>query len=271
MTASSQQIKGNNLQLTWLGTAGFKIDTSEGAVILIDPFLSRPATATPTLPLSLTGLSPVDEILLTNGRFDHAMDTPALVKQTGAIVHAPGSICGRLADLGVPLNSLESVSLRKIKYVGSLGWQALAAQMNQADSSPALRALNQGQEDLAWVNELERQWPSGETVAYHLQADDISMIHFGCSGWVETEPDDLHPDLILLPVERHPRSDGNTLRLISLLKPKVVIPHHWDNYYPPLSEAVDLSEFITLICRQTPSVTVYQPVIGESFDPANLL
>ena len=85
------------MELTWLGAAGFKLDTSEGATLLIDPFFSRPAQAYPLLPLRLTDIYPVDEILLTNGRFDHAMDTPALTSQTGALVHATRSICERLA------------------------------------------------------------------------------------------------------------------------------------------------------------------------------
>ena len=102
------------MELTWLGAAGFELDTSEGATLLIDPFLSRPDRAYPLLPLRLTDLYPIDEILLTNGRFDHAMDTPALAAQTGALVHATTPVCQHLAELGVSRHSLQTLTLKRL-------------------------------------------------------------------------------------------------------------------------------------------------------------
>jgi L-ascorbate metabolism protein UlaG (beta-lactamase superfamily) len=267
----SYQIRIRTLQLTWLGAAGFKVDTHEGAVILIDPFFSRPPEATPPLPLQITDLFPVDEILLTNGRFDHALDTPALVKQTGAIVHAPEPVCQRLAEKGVPTNCLQSTTLNKTKRVGSVTWQALAGQVSQADSSPTLRALIRDQMNLAQISNLSRQWPLGEIVAYFFLADGLSIIHFGSAGWIDSEIDGLPVDIALLPVESPPDTDTNVTQLAVKLKPKVVIPHHWDNYYPPLSETIDLSKFEAAMQRQTPPIKVYRPSIGKRFELAHLL
>ena len=127
--------------LTWLGAAGFRVDTAEGATLLIDPYLSRPENAVPPLPIQLADLTPIDEILLTNGRFDHSLDTPALTEQTGAIIHAPKPVCQRLAEIGVSSHSLTTVAANESKQIGSLVWQALPSLVNQADSSLTLRAL----------------------------------------------------------------------------------------------------------------------------------
>ncbi|MBN1993821.1 MAG: MBL fold metallo-hydrolase [Anaerolineae bacterium] len=259
------------MQLTWLGAAGFKIDTNEGAVILIDPFLSRPAGATPRSSIHLTDLSPVDEILLTHGRFEHTMDTPALVAQTGAIVHAPGSVCGRLTEAGVPANNLECITLQRIKRVGTLGWQAWPGRMSQADSWPSLPAFKGDQAVLAQINHLERQWPAGETVIYFFQVNHLSLIHFGSAGWVEAAIKDLRPDIALLPVEGIPDKKSDVVRLISLLKPRVVIPHHWDNYYPPLTKTVDLGQLETILRTLLAPIKVYQPTLGRRFSLARLL
>lgn len=259
------------MQLTWLGTAGFKVDTREGATILIDPFLSRPEGATPLLPIQLTDLAPIDEIFLTNGRFDHAMDTPALVEQTGAIVHAPELVCDRLAELGVPVNCLQCVSRNQKQHVGSLTWQALAGRFSQVDSSPVLHALIRNTSALPHISALDRQWPLGTMVTYLFQIDSLSLIHFGSAGWIDSEIDNLQPDIALLPVESNPGKNDNVAQLAARLKSKLVIPHHWDNYYPSFSETVDLTGFEAVIQTWTPHTRVYKPEIGKQINLTSLL
>jgi L-ascorbate metabolism protein UlaG (beta-lactamase superfamily) len=265
----TQRQRTDILQLTWLGAAGFRIDTREGAVILIDPFLSRPAGASPTLSIQLTDLSPVDEILLTHGCFDHAMDTPALVKQTGAIVHAPESVCQQLAKMGVPANNRECIRLDKTKRVGRLNWRALPGKDCQA-AAWFPRSASDRQQTTPYMNHLERQWPPGETVAYFFQSYVLSMIHLGNSGWVEATLAGLQPDIVLLPLEQ-PTDITNMIQLALLLRPKVVIPHHWDNYYPPLSQMVDLHEFEAMLQAKVPGSRVYKPSLGEPFSLTDLV
>lgn len=259
------------MELTWLGAAGFKLDTREGATLLIDPFLSRPNQAYPLLPLRLTDLYPVDEILLTNGRFDHAMDTPALAAQTGALVHATRPICERLAELGVSQHSLQVLTMKKSKGLGRLTWQAFPGLVNQLDSSPVLRALTNNPRNLAVAQELDRLWPPGDMVAYHLQAEGLSLVHFGSAGWIEAEIQPLQPDIALLPVEYHADTNSAVVQLAAILTPQIIIPHHWDNYYPPLSRQINLKEFAAALNIVAPRVKIYIPKIGQSFNPAGLL
>jgi L-ascorbate metabolism protein UlaG (beta-lactamase superfamily) len=251
--------------------AGFKLDTSEGATLLIDPFLSRKEQAHPALAVELEDLFPTDEILLTNGRFDHAIDTPALVKETGAIVHAPEAVCRRLTRAGVSRHSLQPINFHQPKTLGSLRWQALPSLVNQADSSPVLRALTRSPQLLDQMSALDRQWPVEEIVAYFLETDDLSLVHFGSAAWLEPNVRDLKPDIALLPVERPVAAHSATIQLIELLKPRLVIPHHWDDYFPPLSQLIDLDPFKTAVAAAAPEVNVFFPTLGQSFDPADLL
>jgi L-ascorbate metabolism protein UlaG (beta-lactamase superfamily) len=209
---------------------------------------------------------------LTTGHFDHAMDVPALVKQPGAIVHAPGPVCQRLGQAGISPHSLECVTLHTQKRVGSLTWQALASRVYQADSSPRLRALISDKANLAHIIDLSQQWPLGEIVTFLFQADGLSLIHFGSAGWVESEIEGLQADIALLPVESVPTVNDNVVQLAMRLKPKVVIPHHWDNYYPPLSKLVEVDQFETMMQSEIiPPIKVYKPVIGERVDSRCLI
>ena len=257
--------------LTWLGTAGFRVETAEGAIFLIDPFLSRPKEARPVLPIQLTDLFPVDEIFLTHGRFDHALDTPALVEQTGALVHAPTPVEQKLAELGVSTHSLQPIKLKKVKRVGSLSWTAIPGRVNQLDASPSLRALIRNPAIFPEIQTLDQQWPLGGIVAYLFRTNAYSMIHFGSAGWVDGEIGHLQPDIALLPVESRPTKYSNSVRLTSILKPKIVIPHHWDDYYPSLSKTIDLSDFEAIVQAHAPNTKVHMPVIGQPFSPARLI
>lgn len=259
------------MQLTWLGTAGFKVDTHEGATILIDPYLSHSEKAGSPLSVQLTDLLPVDEILLTNGRFDHASDTPALSAQTGAIVNAPELVCHNLARMGIPSHSLHKITLQKTYKIGSSIWQALPSRFNQAESSPVLRVLIRDTLALPQIQALDNRWPLGETVAYHLQIDGLTLVHFGSTAWFESEIETLQPDIALLPLESDPSFSNTTTQLVSLLEPKVVIPHHWDDYYPFVGSTVNPAAFAESVHTVAPQVKVYIPTIAERFNPRDLL
>lgn len=259
------------MQLTWLGAGGFKVDTSEGATLLIDPYLSRPELAQPFLPIQLTDLTLVDEIFLTDGRFDHALDIPALAQQTGAIIHAGEPVCQRLIGRGVSAHNLEQIVPQTPKKVGSLSWQALASHAKGADTIPAVRRLIRNLQMPAHLGDLVRAWPPGEEVAYFFRIDGLSVLHLSSTHWTEAEVQDLRPDIVLLPVESQPDMSAAAARLAALLKPKIVIPHHWDNYFPPLSRLGDLSRFKSALQALAPQIRVYQPEIGRSFEPINLL
>lgn len=258
------------VQLTWLGAAGFRLETVEGAVILLDPFLSRPAEAKPALPLHPADLRPVDEILLTQGRFDHAMDVPGLVEQTGAIVHAAEAVCRNLINHGLSANRLQPISPHHAKRIGSLRWYALRGQANQVDSSPSLRARLRNEALYQHIQPLEHAWPLGGVMAYLLESDELTVMHFGSAGWEEAGLSGLTPDILLLPVERPAQPDDNVIRLASLLQPAIIVPHHWDNYYPPLSEQVDLTPLTHILQTELPHTKIYRPMIGERFNLIDL-
>lgn len=76
-TAHAQKTK-----VTWYGHAAFRIDTPNGKVILIDPWITNPSN--PNGKDDLAKLDHVDLILVTHGHFDHVGDAAAIGKKTGA-------------------------------------------------------------------------------------------------------------------------------------------------------------------------------------------
>src|SRR4029079_10408399 len=80
------------VNVTWLGTAGFRIE-HEGATLLIDPYLTR-ASIWRCLSAPLAAdteairryLPQADAIVCGHTHFDHALDVPAIARATGATV-----------------------------------------------------------------------------------------------------------------------------------------------------------------------------------------
>lgn len=64
-------------QIQFLGVASYRITSSEGKVILIDPFLEQ----NPVSPLKVKDLERVDLILVTHLAFDHMGDAEEIAKK----------------------------------------------------------------------------------------------------------------------------------------------------------------------------------------------
>ena len=60
------------MELTWWGIAGLQIKTGNH-VFLIDPYLSRNATARPKQPLRPSDISDADQIFVSHGHFDYLL------------------------------------------------------------------------------------------------------------------------------------------------------------------------------------------------------
>src|SRR5918994_3005934 len=84
-------------ELTWLGHAAFRIDTSSGKRIYVDPFLN----GNPRCPESELEPERVDLIAVTHGHDDHVGDTVALAQRFGCPVAALVELRGWLSLQGL--------------------------------------------------------------------------------------------------------------------------------------------------------------------------
>ncbi len=129
------------MELTWLGTAAFRI-VVEKTVLLLDPFLSRPRNARPVVPVAVEDIATADYILLSHGHFDHAYDAARLAARTGARILAPASVCNDLRNRGVPdqqlrpLHGVETIGLTDLRVRGPSCRMGVAAPRRVAAAAP---------------------------------------------------------------------------------------------------------------------------------------
>jgi L-ascorbate metabolism protein UlaG (beta-lactamase superfamily) len=123
------------VEVLWLGHATFRITSTAGKVIVIDPFLKK-NPRTPSRYKDLAALGKVDLILVTHGHPDHVSDLPELASLTGAIVVTPFELGNNLVALGL-VDAPKLVAMNKGGTVTPIG-PAIKVHMVPAEHSSSV-------------------------------------------------------------------------------------------------------------------------------------
>jgi len=248
--------------LRWLGTAGFEMQLGH-VNVLVDPFFSRRETAVPVLPVKMSELRP-DAIFVTHGHLDHAMDVPAIAAQTGAAVYASISVCEALHDAGCPTRQLHPLAAERRVRLRGLTVRAIPARHARFDLLLILRALWRVKGQLRSLRPFAA-YPCGDVLGYLFETPWGKVLHYGSLGWYPQDLDMMRPDVALLPMQGRSHVHGILVRAIARLQPEggLVIPHHHDDFWPPLSEQIPVQPLIDRVREKGLQSRVLAPVMGE--------
>ena len=255
------------MELTWWGTAGFCVTTG-GHVFLIDPYLSRNSAARPLQPMGPDDVSGGEQIFLSHGHFDHASDVPAIASRAGAAVYCSSGVRDALVQ--------KSLSQEKIHVVHSDGYtadfsgyqaQAFFSRHIRFDWLLLMRTIARMNihffRYLPWM----RDYPGGQVLSWRFSIDGFVIHHFGSAGSPPEELDRLagQPvDLLLVPLQGHTRICAIALKYVQALRPQLVIPHHQDDFFPPISSSVDVEPFVRGVKRECPDTEVHVMALNET-------
>ena len=221
--APAQQV-----EVLWLGHSAFRITSTTGKSIVIDPFLTK-NPRTPPKYKDLKALGKVDLILLTHGHVDHIGDLPELAKLTGATVVANHELSNNLVSLGF-LDAQKTIFMNKGGTVTPLG-PGIKVHMVPAEHSSSidLKGLQPdatglrhiaGGAPVGYVIELEsgfRIYHTGDTDVF----SDMALIHRF-----------FKPDLALVCIGGHftmgPEHAAYAVR--ELIRPRQVQPMHYGTF-----------------------------------------
>ena len=239
----TEPLQPGDFEVTWLGTAGLALE-ARGHVLLIDPFVSRPGfrrrltrPLVPDVDAMRRFVPRADTIACGHSHHDHIMDVPDIARLTGARVLGSDSTINLCRAHGLSSNQLHAVGAPETVEAGPF---RVTFRPSIHGKAIAGRIPMQGQMGTGLKPPLRlAEFKTGDTMGIHVQIadeDGLSLFHLGSADFFPETIEGLRCD-VLSPclVGREPRP-GYTRELLMALRPRVVIPNHFDDFMRPLDE-----------------------------------
>lgn len=220
------------MQISFHGHSVVKIVTN-GTTILIDPFINGNGQTD----LKVENEKP-DVILLTHGHNDHLGDTVQLAKAHDALVVAPNELADYLGWQGCKVHNMHIGGARqfefgKVKFTQAFHGSSYVTENNEIiyTGMPA---------GILFTAEGKTIYHAGDTALF----GDMELIG------------KRHPiDIAFLPIgDNFTMGPEDAAYAVSLLKPKIVVPVHY-NTFPPIEQ--NPADFANLV--EDAQVQVLQP------------
>jgi L-ascorbate metabolism protein UlaG (beta-lactamase superfamily) len=216
-------------RLRWLGHAAWEIEL-DGKTIFVDPYL----TDNPSAAIKAEEVSKADLVFVTHDHYDHVGDAFDLAKRFDAVFVAMYELAVKAEQNGV--KKTMGVNIGGTVKIGSL-------------TVAVTTAIH-----------------SGNPCGYVFMGKNASIYHSGDTGLFESMQriGQLYkPKIALLPIGGHfTMGPVEAAVAVSMLKPKVVIPMHY-NTWDPIKQ--DPKEFEKLVKRKTRGTKVVILNPGQTY------
>jgi L-ascorbate metabolism protein UlaG (beta-lactamase superfamily) len=255
------------MEITWWGTASFQIITGEH-VLLIDPYLTRNAAARPRQTLTPSDITAADQIFISHGHFDHILDIPAIASENGSRVYCCPEAASALKQKG--LNSDQIREITEDNHTETFDRYRARANFSQHvkfDRWLLVKTLSRINFRIPRYLPLMKEYPAGQVISWQFELEGKVLRHFGSAGSTPAElkrTGEQKIDILLLPLQGNTRICDIALNCVQMIKPRMVIPHHQDDFFPPISTYVDIRPFIKGVKRTCPDTNIRIMHINET-------
>lgn len=239
------------VRLTWLGTAGFRIEHA-GHVLLVDPYvtrlpLGRFVTRRVTAPdaAAIAKWAPrADAILLGHTHFDHALDAPAIARANECKVYGSRSAAHLMQLSGAPELAVEVEPYRTYAS-GPFEFQFVPSLHSKL--ALGLYAPMGGELTCEHLDELTPQrYRCGQVWGIHIAVGGVTFYHQGSADLVDDAIRHKGVDYFLCGIAGRRFTRRYVERILGRLEPRVIVPAHYDDFFRPLDAPLDFSMNVNL-------------------------
>lgn len=252
-------IQKGKVRATFLGTSSILLDDGE-TQILTDGFFSRPSLwktafskieSDPTTVLSViekVKMNRLKGVFVCHSHYDHVLDAPFVAKQTNSKLYGSSSTLNVGIGAGLTQNQMQKFELGKPISIGKFTVTVL-----ESKHTPPFKILgktnatdpNHPNIDTPLIQPVKAMdFIEGGTFDFYIQHGKNKILIKSSTNFVEGAFDKLNVDVLFLGIAQislQPISfqDEYYKQTVQTLKPKVLIPIHWDNFFKPLSEPLE--------------------------------
>lgn len=261
------------LELTWLGTAGFRL-AYQGTVVWIDPYVTRLSlrdlvarrVVPPSEATIAAWIDRADAVLVGHTHFDHALDVPAIAQRFGARVYGSSSLAQLMKIHGLAGQAVVVAPHRDYE-VGPFRFRFTPSRHSKLQLGLAVPYA--GELTCEHVDELTPQrYRCGQVWGICVEVAGMRIYHQGSADLIEDEIRDRGVDLFLCGIAGRRFTPRYVERIVRALAPARIIPTHYDDFFRPLdaplrfSLNVDLTGFADEVHRASRDVPVATLEVG---------
>jgi L-ascorbate metabolism protein UlaG (beta-lactamase superfamily) len=227
----------------------------KGQVIFFDPWFTRNEKSEPRLGNTLDFVNNSASIFMSHGHFDHLQDVPEiLLKKDKVNVYCSPVAKTSIENFLKAKDGMDAAHLAScvdrvhpiaagdtITHAGSeVTVGVIKSEHILFDAKSILRVLF----SLGFWKDIKRSsgmlkgYPKGDVFGYDVHlGKEGRLVFFGslCKKYPEILKEHAKPDVLVIPVAGRFNCDKIGLEVTRIVSPKVVIPVHHDNFYPPIS------------------------------------
>ena len=240
------------MKVTFFGTTTLLFDDGKDQV-LFDAHLTRPSLFTyifgsketdEALAKQLLAKHPMDRlraVFISHTHHDHVMDMPFIARETGAHVYGSTSALNVARGRQVPEGQLTAFRADETYDIGDFSVTVLASR----HSKPTFLNNDLGQlidRPLEKTAKL-RDYKEGGSYDFLVKTKGKSYLIRPSFNYIEGQLDGYQADVLFLGVAGLAKADEATERIffretVEKVKPGLIIPLHWDNFFSPLDRPV---------------------------------
>jgi L-ascorbate metabolism protein UlaG (beta-lactamase superfamily) len=271
------------VQLTWNATANLRVEW-KGNVIFFDPWFARNEKAEPRLGNTVDFVDNGASIFMSHGHFDHLQDVPSILLKKDKVnvycspvaratieqqLKAAGGIdASRLASC---LDRVHAIAAGDtIAHAGSdLKVGVIKSKHIKFDAKSIIRVLFNLElwRNIKSLSRMLKGYPKGDVFGFDVRlGNEGRLVFFGslCKQYPEILKEHANPDVLVIPIAGRFNCDKIGLEVARIVSPKVVIPVHHDNFYPPITYWTPVAALKEGAGKLEPPVRYMELVVGKA-------
>lgn len=257
------------MKITWFGTAAVRLESNEGR-ILFDPYIRNYGESEYKL-LKLFAREKC--IMITHGHFDHISHLKKIYNNRQDI----DIYCTK-----TPMESLEKDGIEaKVFHLISPGEQfqkngfhisVYQGKHVKYDWKIILKTvfsykiIMYSNRILQLCKDNKRYLENNEILMYELEKDNKRVQILGSAGLQEDITYNQDADLLILAYQGRSDICRCAQNIIGRLKPKAVMPVHFDDAFPPISSMVDMNKFEIMMKKYYPEIKIMIPQLDVAYE-----